>query len=552
MPRSHKKRKGKKLSDELLAKVNYEIADTPTTLNVFEEQILIIDGAKEFWDDAIFNLDRDNTAIIDQSDENMEDVQTAYQNRVDAGCKSDLVWRVVGLGSTTTQQSGGGGAGSNVTTYNCQCVATRLDPDGYPEIENQIATGGFEPGGVGFETGKFMLLDNDVTGNNPNTISALDLDSKFGLIQENRYAIKIYDQPMGQDVGDSTIMSFIGTCGAGSTQITMMLPASDNLLERIGGALYIIADKNDVFNNIGGIETAPVIGFGTALADLRKLGDGKQYVNNALVLTVNILGATAGAGASAPEPGTGGEGFVDFTLLGSIDGAQGVRENLALTLSRDQDPYQPQTISLMEGKNEYGKGFEIELVNNGHPRATQSWNPEESTEHIRIQNGGEYPEFYIETGLEIVEEPQVGGGKITYREGFDTRPESGANGNPVNEGDTFDFGNITLAPSLRGIGKTNPPYGNTSGSNCNQLTNNINSAIDVKDDYISNNLVGSDKEANTDIKTANESREERKENYEERIWSLRIAMGNATNTRDRQSVLRTDLISKKGKVDRDD
>ena len=45
----------------------------------------------------------------------------------------------------------------------------------------------------------------------------------------------------------------------------------------------------------------------------------------------------------------------------------------------------------MEGKTEYGKGYETELVNNGHQRSEKSWNPEESTEHLK--EDGEYPEF---------------------------------------------------------------------------------------------------------------------------------------------------------------
>ena len=320
-----------------------------------------------------------------------------------------------------------------------------------------------------------MILDNDGTGNNPNTISVYDLDTKYGLIQENRYAIKIYDQPMSQDVGDSSIASFIGTCSASESHITLMQPVEDRLTEQIQNALFVICDKPGVLNNVGGSEVASIVGLGTTVADLRRLGSGKEYRNNAVVYKLNILGGTAGS-AQAPEPNTDGEGFVDFTLLGTIDGVNNAEQratNLAIRESSKQDPYSPQRIYLMEGKTEYGKGYETELVNNGHQRSEKSWNPEESTEHLK--EDGEYPEFYVEQGLEIIEEPEVGGGKITYNEGFDTRPESGLNGNPVNEGASFDFGNITIAPSLRGVGKTNPPYGNTSGSNCSSKTSDINS-----------------------------------------------------------------------------
>ena len=75
----------------------------------------------------------------------------------------------------------------------------------------------------------------------------------------------------------------------------------------------------------------------------------------------------------APEPNTDGEGFVDFTLLGTIDGVNNAEQrfntNLAIRESSKQDPYSPQRIYLMEGKTEYGKGYETELVNNGHQRS---------------------------------------------------------------------------------------------------------------------------------------------------------------------------------------
>ena len=83
--KTKRKRKGKKLSQELEARLNKDIAEVPETLNVFEQQIIILDGGKEFYDDAIYNLDLDNTKIINQSDQNMVDVQSAYQARVDAG-----------------------------------------------------------------------------------------------------------------------------------------------------------------------------------------------------------------------------------------------------------------------------------------------------------------------------------------------------------------------------------------------------------------------------------------------------------------------------------
>ena len=80
----------------------------------------------------------------------------------------------------------------------------------------------------------------------------------------------------------------------------------------------------------------------------------------------------------------------------------------------------------------------------------------------------------------------------------------------------------------------------------------ISIVINVKDDYISKNLVNNDGEAKSDIRAANSLREERKENYEERIWALRLALGNSTNTRQRQRTAKRRIDEKRNKVDRED
>ena len=44
----------------------------------------------------------------------------------------------------------------------------------------------------------------------------------FGFERENRYALKFYSQPFDKDIGNTLVGEFIGTCGLGTTTLTVM------------------------------------------------------------------------------------------------------------------------------------------------------------------------------------------------------------------------------------------------------------------------------------------------------------------------------------------
>ena len=83
-------------SEQILDLVNVKIKEAGEVKEYAQEQISILGASKEPQHGAIDALDTllfDETNAINNA---INDVGAAYQSKVDAGCRSDLFWRVVG------------------------------------------------------------------------------------------------------------------------------------------------------------------------------------------------------------------------------------------------------------------------------------------------------------------------------------------------------------------------------------------------------------------------------------------------------------------------
>ena len=96
------------------------------------EEILTSDAEKEEYDSEIKKIDKKLVKQINIVNQSIADVGIAYQNRVNAGCRSDLFWRVIGVTQGSGQQA--------QTQYTLQCV--QISKTGYPQLEDpEISTG---------------------------------------------------------------------------------------------------------------------------------------------------------------------------------------------------------------------------------------------------------------------------------------------------------------------------------------------------------------------------------------------------------------------------
>ena len=439
----------------LTDKIGAAKTEATAALEFIGEEIITVDAEKEQWDAAIKLVDEDTTAEIEALNTAINDVGQAYQDRIVSGCATDMVWRLVGL---STNMGGD-------TQYELE--VTKLSIVGY------ATTGSTGPNTC------FTVITN------AGTISSSTADSKYGFIEDNYHGIKTWIEPGTKDIGDTTVGSFIGTVGAATTILTMMLPLSSELQEDFVVGQLVTSDKNGIFAGASNRNT--IVGFGTTTVDLYaagittiNTGVGATQVRT-LILEDSVTGF-----ASLPPAGP----FVEFTVL---DDPTGISTYTDYQVDQAANPFSPQTIQMM-GSGPLGVGTFVKYDNSGISSVPQSWKPEYGTESL-----GDIPAAFR------VIEPSVGAGKSYYREGFSVHVGS------------YDEGDTRTVESLASLYSALP-------SCSSAVSTALTSALSTRDTKESAFASGfSDFQA--DLDAVNALRYEKVNEYDLRIWSLRQAIG---------------------------
>ena len=347
--------------------------DLDTSIKFIREQIITLDAAKEPYDSAIQVLDEPILPQINAVNQTLADVQTAYEARHTANCRTDLFWRCVGIHTEQASPSGG------VATDHYKLVVTKLSLTGYgvsTGIQGESLTVIDSSGGI--------------------TTYASGDTKEYGYIKDNLHGLKYYNEPVTRDIGDTTVGNFIGTVGAASTILAVMSPYTDNLINDFTVGQLITCDKLGVING----NNTTIVGFGSVVTTLSGI-NSTTGAGTTSVPTILLETATVGI-ASAPESDGS---FVNFNVL---DDPAGITTWTDYALSMTSNPFSPQSLGI-EKENTLGIGVSVYYDNSGLSSATQSWKPE-----------------FAVTGyapaIPDVVEPAVGAGAIYYKEGFTVQP----------------------------------------------------------------------------------------------------------------------------------
>jgi len=376
------------LSTDLIKRAEEDIEFKQMNIDKLQDEIVLIDNQKSLYDKGILNLERELLSRLNTVNESFNLIAEAYQDRIDADCKSDLFWRITNRRGSTP-----------VDFFDLECV--RLNPGGYDLTGTNIdgiAGIGSTVAYVG-ATGVVTFYPASSTYGNdiPEEGDVVVDDPYFGFDRRNLYGLKIYSEPYDKDIGNTLIGEFIGTCSVGSTQITVMQP--------VGAGL--------------------TFGVGTTTKDIRIIpstGIGSTGV------TVNILTIDAVCGAPASAPESDGS-FVEFRALDDpIAFRFGGRKRYDIPF--DQDPFTPQTISIANTST-LGTGVSVYIDNSGALSNPQSWDP--SLKILSVEDGGQV-------------EPEVGAGQVYFRQGFGHAPMNGPN--KAEEGETITVRVNALATGL--------------------------------------------------------------------------------------------------------
>ena len=370
------------LTDRIKKDITEKKQQKLNNVEYFKEQILLTDALKEDYDNAVKSIDSDLLGDITTVNNTLIGVQSAYQNRIDSGCRTDLFWRVEGY---------------NAGTGNYSLVVEKLSVVGYgTSVAFLDSSGGI-------------------------TTYADGVIEIPGMGGDNLHAIRYYDEPYMKDIGDTTIGSFIGIVGTASTILAIASQSSDELTSTFAIGNLIICSKDGVFsggnNKIVGFGSTTITGITTTVME-----EVVGIATTSFEVSTIILETTTIGFSSLPESDGS---YTQFTVVTDPDTFEQTQTRFRYQVKFGKNPFSPQTIGILDSST-IGIGTFIEYDNSAKPSTTQSWKPElEGTE----KKG------------EKIKEPKVGAGRIYNIVGFTSEPTY--LGSPQSEGTTITTSTLT-------------------------------------------------------------------------------------------------------------
>ena len=485
------------LSTYIYDTVRSNLEDSINTINFFQDQVVILDDEKSYYDQAIYRLENDVYTEQVNVNDGFVGVQTSYDARITVGCRTDMFWRRVGY-------STGDGTPANPPTHTLQC--TKLDAGGY--------------GAVGMGTSTVTVVDPSDAG----TMITYPRNeyweeqfsdprgSKFYLDQRNLYGLKQIDMPYGRDIGDTFVTSFIGSIPLSSNKIVMMSPVGTGVSNPLAVDQIVSCGKTGVFPT-----TTKIVNITTTTVDLTTAIPG---IGTTVSIVPEItLDNSAAIGVAAPEPGGH---FVTFRVIGDAQGTGTGR----FRYSQDffSNPFSPETIG-MAGTSAIGAGVSIYSDNSGNPADSQSWDPNLAG-MPQSEYEGDSPPWPLDHQIQA---PAVGAGKIWFPVGLASAPASSVGGtDPAEEGDQLVVETFQLSSVYYDL-----PACSTAVQNA--VTTNLGIASTRETAYNSNTGIPQLKLA------ASQALRDERNLLNLRIWGLRCSINAENDTIDEREQLRVYL-----------
>jgi hypothetical protein len=493
---------------QIIDKIRRDIEQKKKSRQSLLDQLAITDAELDIIDDIIIKYDSLAFGAIEAINPTVDPVRAAYDARIDAGCRSDLVWKVVendniweiilGQDLTVWQVVKNEATADFTPFYGLKYYQKPLDRDyGTTIITTFIGS---------VEDFKAMIAVTDEGGIPPeirigDTITDnLNIPTVFSL----------GDLPEVVGIGSTQAVGFVTTLVGGIT-------TSSNQFYHFGAGVIGLVTTGMVLSLPGILTTNTLItGFSTGTWPV-------EYVDSSGILTsVNVISNVLTLSSSAlayTEESEFNVGIITtYPALFLSTTASGTEEGLnftALRISQDVDagfdyttnPNAPLTIGIMNSSN-LGVGGSIFVDSSGDPNTTSSWDPGKS---------------YVDPndGKLKNREPKVGAGKVVYNIGTfqwptitTTSPDP-----PITTVQYAEEGTIVrvAAGSTAGssISYASVPPGGVFPPNCATLDSNISTAESNNQTAITANLPTA--QSNVNITRALRKERENRQMY---AWSL--------------------------------
>lgn len=476
--------------------LDYKLAE----VQMMKDQLSLMDVRIDRYDTIIGNIDKQIIPLVDEINVAITSVKTAYDNRIAAGCRSDLYWEM-----TSTK------------SY----------------------------------TGIFPIVETVYTcKKNPN------VRTDYGY-----YGAKYYRRPQNQDYGSNIVREFLGTIDSGSNILTVFgiegtseLLVGDDIVDNIdnpvvfspnnlptivgfgttsiagvttdfGGFISlgstIMADVgvgSTIGINIGdsislsGILTTgtTVVGFGTTTITVNNVWDTTtgtfittDATTDSLIISIPAVGTGTGTFKVGPLV-TYPTLIMDAVAITSATNSNftNIRTTQidSTTFDYTNSPIDPVTVGILDS-NSISLGHKLARVNDGSPIGPFQWQEVMTAEFAgKTDSQLNESEQYLR---ETYPEPACGAGYARYYPGntqwpvkYEISYTSGFGGGSfissvtsyAQEGDTVSIVDFGLFITLFGIGYVNVSSINPSAGVCNPLDAAIIAAEANRDVIITRNL----------------------------------------------------------------
>ena len=349
------------ISSKITTELNKKLDTKIQNIEYLNEQIILVDAEKQLWDSGIYSLDKELFDRLERVNQTLIDTQTAYQNRINSGCYSDLFWKIID---------------TDIFTLTYTLEVDQLSLAGYGSSVNYVDSGG--------------------------EVTEYTSDTKFGFDSNNYYKLVYKDQPYLKDIGNTIIASFVGVIGLGASVLTIISSDSTSIVNSLSVGNLITSSKQGVFSS----NYNTIVGFGTTVFNSTQIQSITGIATTSLLTRTIVLENSAIGFSSAPE--TDGS-YVSFNAITDPAEFENIDPKLKYAIPITTNPFSQETIGIIDSTS-IGIGYNIKYDNTGNPSNTQSWSPEYAGSTFNGVN---------------VTEPNVGSGKIYYRTGFNVRPVVG-------------------------------------------------------------------------------------------------------------------------------
>jgi hypothetical protein len=472
--------------------LDYKIAE----VQMIKDQLTLMDVKIDRYDTIIGNIDKQIIPLVKEINDSITAVKSAYDNRITAGCKSDLYWE------ETSTQSYGGRFFIEETVYTCKKNPNVRTDYGYygakyyrrpqnqdygsnivREFVGTIGSGSSVLAVVGTDGTSNLLVGDDIVDNidNPVVFSSNNLPTIVGF---------------GTTSIAGVTTDFGGSVSLGSTIIANV---------GVGTTIGINAGDSIILSGILTTGTT-VVGFGTTTITVNNVWDtttGTFITTNATAKSLIISLPAVGTGTGTFKVGP----LITYPtlILDTVAVSTATNSNFtnirttqvdSTTFDYSNNPIDPVTVGVLNS-NTISLGHKLVRVNDGSPIGPFQWK-EVMTADFASKTDAQLndTERYLRTNYP---EPACGAGyaryypgntewpiKYTYTYGFGGYPPSSSDSTYAQEGDTITVGfGLT---SLFGIGYANVSLINPSAGVCNPLDAAITTAEASRDAIIARNL----------------------------------------------------------------